>query len=55
MGRGWRNGDYTYGRGWDNDYRGWNSNYRGYDSGKFTCEIRYGRVNYLDFRHIRGL
>lgn len=55
MGRGWRNGDRYYGRGWDNDYRGWNNRYRGYDAGKFTCEVRHGRVSYLDFRNIRGL
>lgn len=55
MGRGWRNGDSYYGRGWDNDYRGWNSRYRGYDAGRFTCEVRNGRVTYLDYKDIRGL
>ena len=55
MGRGWRDGDRYYGRGWDNDYRGWNNRYRGYDAGKFTCEVRYGRVSYLDIDNIRGL
>jgi hypothetical protein len=45
---GWR-------RGWGNDYRGWNSRYSGYDSGRFTCEVRYGRVVDLDFSGIRGL
>jgi hypothetical protein len=53
MGRGWRDGDRYYGRGWDNDYRGWNNSYRGYDAGKFTCEVRYGRVDYLDIDDIR--
>ena len=42
-------------RGWGNDYRGWNSRYSGYDAGKFTCEVRYGRVVDLDFDDIRGL
>jgi len=51
--RSYRNS--RYGRGWNNDYRGWNSNLRGYDSGNFTCEVKYGRVNKLDFSGIRGL
>ncbi len=55
MGRSWRSGDRTYGRGWDGDYRGWNNRYRGYDSGNFTCKVRYGRVADLDFSGIRGL
>lgn len=55
MGRSWRPGDSRYGRGWDNDYRGWNDRYRGYDSGKFTCEVRYGRVTDVDYKGIRGL
>jgi hypothetical protein len=55
MGRNWRAGDRTYGRGWDGDYRGWNNRYRGYDSGNFTCKVRYGRVADLDFSGIRGL
>jgi hypothetical protein len=42
-------------RGWGNDYRGWNDNYRGYDAGKFTCDVRYGRVVDLDYSGIRGL
>ena len=42
-------------RGWGNDYRGWNSRYSGYDAGKFTCDVRYGRVVDLDFDGIRGL
>ena len=42
-------------RGWGNDYRGWNDRYRGYDSGRFTCDVRYGRVVDLDFSGIRGL
>ena len=55
QGRDWRRGDRYYGRGWDNDYRGYNDRYRGYDSGKFTCEVRNGRVVDLDFSGIRGL
>ncbi len=42
-------------RGWGNDYRGWNDNYRGYDAGRFTCDVRYGRVVDLDYSGIRGL
>lgn len=55
MGRGWRSGDNSYGRGWDRDYRGWNSDLRGYDAGSFKCKIAYGRVADLDFNGIRGL
>jgi hypothetical protein len=55
MGRDYRRGDDRYGRGWDNDYRGWNDRYRGYDSGRFTCEVRYGRVVDIDYSGIRGL
>lgn len=55
MGRGWGNGDHSYGRGWDGDYRGGNDRNHGYDSGRFTCQVRYGRVVGLDFRGIRGL
>ena len=55
MGRGWRLGDSTYGRGWDGDYRGWNSNLRGYDAGRFECRVERGRVVDLDFTGIRGL
>lgn len=55
MGRDWRRGDDYYGRGWDNDYRGWDNGYRGYDSGRFTCQVRYGRVVDLDYSGIRGL
>ena len=55
QGRGWRNGDSNYGRGWNNDYRGWNSNMRGYDSGSFRCRVEYGRVVDLDLNGIRGL
>jgi len=44
-----------YGRGWDNDYRGWRNDVRGYDSGKFTCDVRNGRVRDIDFKGIRGL
>jgi len=55
MGRDYRRGDSRYGRGWDNDYRGWDDRYSGYDSGRFTCEVRYGRVTKLDYSGIRGL
>ena len=55
MGRNWRSGDRSYGRGWNGDYRGSNSHLRGYDSGSFTCKVRYGRVADLDFSGIRGL
>lgn len=55
QGRGWRNGDGNYGRGWNNDYRGWNNNLRGYDAGNFTCRVQYGRIVDLDFSGIRGL
>jgi hypothetical protein len=55
LGRDWRRGDRYYGRGWDNDYRGWNNGYRGWDSGRFTCDVRYGRVVDLDYSGIRGL
>lgn len=55
MGRNWRPGDNRYGRGWNNDYRGWNNNYAGWDSGKFTCQIRNGRVTKLNYSGIRGL
>ena len=55
MGRGWRNGDDRYGRGWGSDYRGWNDNLRGYDSGSFKCRIERGQVRDLDFSGIRGL
>ncbi len=41
--------------GWGNDYRGYNDNYRGYDAGRFTCDVRYGRVVDLDYSGIRGL
>ena len=55
IGRDWRGGDGCYGRGWNSDYRGWNDRYRGYDSGRFSCDVRYGRVTDLDFSGIRGL
>ena len=55
QGRGYRNGDPRYGRGWNNDYRGWNDNLRGYDAGNFKCRVEYGRVVDLDFSGIRGL
>ena len=46
--RNWRSG-------WGNDYRGWNNRYTGYDAGKFTCDVRYGRVVDLDYSGVRGL
>lgn len=48
-----RNNDWR--RGWGNDYRGWDNRYSGYDAGKFTCDVRYGRVVGLNFDGIRGL
>lgn len=41
-------------RGWNRDY---NYRYSGrdYDSGRFSCEVRYGRVVDLDFSGIRSL
>lgn len=54
-GRGWRNGDDRYGRGWGGDYRGWNDNLRGYDSGSFKCRFERGRVVDLDYSGLRGL
>lgn len=42
--RGWGRNDYR--RGYRND---------GWDEGRFTCDIRRGRVVDLDFRGIRGL
>lgn len=50
---GYRGGN--YGRGWDRDYRGWNNSMRGWDSGKFTCDIKYGRVRDIDYSGISGL
>lgn len=55
MGRDWRYGDGSYGRGWGGDYRGWNSGLRGYDSGSFKCRVAWGRVVDLDYSGIRGL
>ena len=48
-------GNSNWQRGWGNDYRGYNDNYRGYDAGRFTCDVRYGRVVDLDYSGIRGL
>lgn len=50
---GWRGG--RYGRGWDNDYRGWKDRMGGWDSGKFTCEVRDGRVRDVRYSGIRDL
>jgi hypothetical protein len=46
--RDWRSG-------WGNDWRGYDNRYSGYDSGRFTCDVRYGRVVDLDYSGIRGL
>jgi hypothetical protein len=46
--RNWRSG-------WGNDWRGYNNQYSGYDAGRFTCDVRYGRVVDLDYSGIRGL
>jgi hypothetical protein len=48
-------GNRNWRQGWGNDYRGWNNNYQGYDAGRFTCDVRYGRVVDLDYSGIRGL
>ena len=40
---------------WGGDYRGWDNRYSGYDAGRFTCDVRYGRVVDLDYSGIRGL
>ncbi len=50
---GYRGG--RYGNGWDRDYRGWNSRMSGWDSGRFTCDVRYGEVRNLDYSGIRGM
>jgi hypothetical protein len=42
-------------RGWGNDWRGWDDRYSGWDAGRFTCDVRYGRVVDLDYSGIRGL
>ena len=48
-------GNRNWRRGWGNDYRGWNNSYNGYDAGRFTCDVRYGRVVDLDYSGVRGL
>ena len=40
---------------WGGDYRGYDNRYNGYDAGRFTCDVRYGRVVDLDYSGIRGL
>ncbi len=54
-----QNGRYNdgrrYGTGWGNDYRGWNDNLRRYDAGRFSCDVRYGRVVNVDYSGIRRL
>jgi hypothetical protein len=55
LGRGWRNGDPVYGRGWNRDYRGYDNSLRGYDSGSFTCRVQGNQVVDLDFNGVRGL
>ena len=41
-------------RGWNRDYH-YRYGGRDYDTGRFTCDVRYGRVVDLDFSGIRGL
>ena len=41
-------------RGWRRDYN-YRSRGRDYDTGRFTCDVRYGRVVDIDFSGIRGL
>lgn len=41
-------------RGWGRDYN-YRSRGRDYDTGRFTCDVRYGRVVDLDYSGIRGL
>ncbi|MBD3730777.1 MAG: hypothetical protein IE933_13840 [Sphingomonadales bacterium] len=41
-------------RGWNRDY-GYSRGGYDYDSGRFTCDIRYGRVVNIDYSGIRGL
>lgn len=58
--RGYRSGR---GYGYRNDRRyrdgyhnaGYGRYNRGYDRGRFTCRIEDGRVNYVNFKNIRGL
>ena len=40
---------------WGGDYRGYDNRYNGYDAGRFTCDVRYGRVVDLDYSGVRGL
>ena len=56
--RGYRGGyGYRNQRGYRGDYQraGYGRYNRGYDRGKFTCRIEGGRVNYVNFKNIRGL
>lgn len=41
-------------RGWGRDYN-YRSRGRDYDTGRFTCDVRYGRVVDLNYSGIRGL
>lgn len=41
-------------RGWNRDYN-YRNRGRDYDTGRFTCDVRYGRVVDVDFSGIRGL
>ena len=48
--------DYRYNNNRYDNYRYNNSRYdRGYDQGRFSCDIRRGRVTDIDFSGIRGL
>lgn len=49
-----RGGFTVYGRiAVDDRSNGWRD--RGYDTGRFTCDVRFGRVDNIDFSGIRGL
>ena len=53
-GYGYNQGRYGYNDRYDRyDRRGYRG--RGYDSGKFSCDIRRGRIVDIDFSGIRGL
>lgn len=60
--RGWEvkgrlvvDGQRGYGYRYRDAYRYNDRHYRGSDSGKFTCDVRRGRVVDIDYRGIRGL
>jgi hypothetical protein len=41
-------------RGWSRDYN-YRARGRDYDTGRFTCDVRYGRVVDVDYSGLRGL